>query len=100
MQALKAQSDGADYVGAGAVYPTTTKGDAKDLGEGMKTLEAICTAVDIPVVGIGGIGAENAAPVVRSGAAGVAVVSSIFAAKSVQSATEDLIQEVDSALSH
>ena len=99
MQALKAQADGADYVGAGAVYPTKTKGDAKDLGDGLKTLEAICSAVDIPVVGIGGISAQNAPPVIRSGAAGVAVVSAIFAAGDVERATEDLMQVVDGALS-
>ena len=75
--ALAAQRAGADYIGVGAVFGTTTKKDAKNLS--VEQLRAICDAVDIPVVAIGGIGAENLLQLRGSGVDGVAVVSAIFA---------------------
>ena len=75
--ALSAQKAGADYIGVGAVFGTTTKKDAKNLS--VEQLRAICDAVDIPVVAIGGIGAENLLQLRGSGVDGVAVVSAIFA---------------------
>ena len=56
-EALKAQAQGADYIGVGAVFPTEFKGDARDLSR--ETLKAICKAVDIPVIAIGGITKDN-----------------------------------------
>ena len=75
--AMAAQQAGADYVGAGAVFGTTTKGDAKNLS--LDTLRDICRAVTIPVVAIGGINAGNLLRLAGTGAAGAAVVSALFA---------------------
>ena len=75
--ALSAQKAGADYIGVGAVFGTTTKKDAKNLT--VEQLRAICNAVDIPVVAIGGISADNILALRGSGVDGVAVVSAIFA---------------------
>ena len=76
-EALRAQAAGADYLGAGAVFPTGTKGDASCLP--LAVLRDICAAVDIPVAAIGGIGPDNIGRLRGSGAAGVAVVSALFA---------------------
>ena len=75
--ALAAQAAGADYLGVGAVFGTTTKKDARDLG--VEGLRAICAAVSIPVVAIGGVSADNLPQLAGSGAAGAAVVSALFA---------------------
>ena len=75
--AVAAQKAGADYIGVGAVFGTTTKKDAKNLT--VEQLRAICNAVDIPVVAIGGISADNILALRGSGVDGVAVVSAIFA---------------------
>ena len=77
-QALEAQEAGADYLGVGAVFPTSTKLDADWVKR--ETLREICQAVSIPVVAIGGISRENAATLAGTGIAGVAVVSALFAA--------------------
>ena len=94
--ALAAQRAGADYIGVGAVFGTTTKKDAKNLS--VEQLRAICDAVDIPVVAIGGIGAENLLQLRGSGVDGVAVVSAIFAqpdpgaaAKGLRALAEELV---------
>lgn len=86
--ALAAQRAGADYIGVGAVFGTTTKKDAKNLS--VEQLRAICDAVDIPVVAIGGIGAENLLQLRGSGVDGVAVVSAIFAQPDPGAATKGL----------
>ena len=87
-QALKAQEQGADYLGVGAVFSTSTKTDADEVsGAGLKN---ICQAVSIPVVAIGGITAENAPALNKSGIAGIAVVSAIFAQKDIQTSTARL----------
>jgi thiamine-phosphate pyrophosphorylase len=88
-EALEAERGGADYIGAGAVYPTGSKADA---GEAIGTagLAGICAAVKIPVVGIGGINAENAPLVVRAGAAGAAVISAILSRDDIRAAAASL----------
>lgn len=75
--AEKAESDGADYLGVGAIYPTTTKGDAEKVSR--EELEKICSTVSIPVVAIGGLNARNIPSLEGSGISGVAVVSAIMA---------------------
>lgn len=75
--AEKAENDGADYLGVGAVYPTTTKGDAEKVSR--EELEKICSTVSIPVVAIGGLNARNIPSLEGSGISGVAVVSAIMA---------------------
>lgn len=91
-EAVRAFSHGADYLGVGAVFPTGTKTDAKDVDE--QTLKEICQAVDIPVVAIGGIGADNILTLKGSGICGVAVVSAVFGAEDIRSATEELLEKV------
>lgn len=88
-EALKAQEEGADYLGAGAVFPTVSKADT-GLAIGLETLAAICSAVNIPVAAIGGIGTANAVSVLKAGAAGVAVISAILSQKDIKAAAEEL----------
>ena len=77
--ARAAIADGADYIGCGAVFPTSTKRDAGQ-AVGLEGLARVVQAVDAPVVAIGGIALERAAAVFRAGAAGCAVVSAVMAA--------------------
>ena len=86
--AVAAEKAGADYIGVGAVFGTTTKQDAKSLT--LDALRAICDAVTIPVVAIGGISADNLLQLQGSGVDGVAVVSAIFAQEDPGAATEHL----------
>ena len=76
-QARAAEADGADYLGVGAVFPTATKPDAAEIP--LSELAAICAAVRIPVVAIGGIHAGNARALSGTGIAGLCVVSALFA---------------------
>ena len=87
-QALQAQADGADYLGVGALIPTPTKPDAIDVT--YEELARICAAVDIPVVGIGGLNTRTIPQLAGSGADGAAVVSAIFAAEDCLRATQEL----------
>lgn len=87
-QALEAQADGADYLGVGALIPTPTKPDAVDVT--IEELRAICEAVDIPVVGIGGLNARTIPQFAGSGADGAAVVSAIFASDDCEKAAHEL----------
>ena len=89
-QAIAACRDGADYLGVGAVFPTGTKTDA--VGVPLDTLKAITAAVDIPVVAIGGINADNIAELAGTGIAGAAVVSAIFAQDNIKKAAANLRQ--------
>lgn len=81
-QAVAAERAGADYLGVGAVFNTTTKLDASDVS--YQTLKEICEAVTIPVVAIGGINKENMMELSGTGADGVALVSAIFAAEDIE----------------
>jgi thiamine-phosphate pyrophosphorylase len=87
-QALLAEQRGADYLGVGAVFPTGSKDDAEDVS--LETLKAICEAVSIPVVAIGGITKENVWKLQGSGIAGIAVISAIFAQPDIEEATREL----------
>ena len=87
-QALLAEKHGADYLGSGAVFGTSTKEDASKMDH--KVLKQICQAVQIPVVAIGGITEENVAELAGNGICGVAVVSAIFAKKDIEAATREL----------
>ena len=89
--AIQAMRDGADYVGAGPVYATRSKADAGD-AIGPERIAEVASAVVIPVVGIGGIDAGNAAEVVRAGAAGVAVISAVMRAADPEAATRELLR--------
>ena len=89
-QALLAEKEGADYLGVGAVFPTGSKADAEDVT--FETLKEICSAVSIPVVAIGGISTGNVLKLKGSGISGIAVISAIFAAEDIESATKNLKQ--------
>ena len=87
-QAVLAEQRGADYLGVGAVFHTGSKADAEDVSH--ETLKRICAAVNIPVVAIGGIGKHNVLELKGSGIGGIAVISAIFAAQDIRSATAEL----------
>ena len=87
-EAREAVAGGADYLGLGAVFNTSTKSDVENMSAGM--LKAICDAVDVPTVAIGGISAKNIHLLHGSGIDGVAVVSAIFAADDPGKATAEL----------
>lgn len=87
-QAVLAQQRGADYLGVGAVFPTGSKDDADDVS--FDTLKAICQAVSIPVVAIGGITLQNTPELQGSGICGIAVISAIYAQKDIRKAASAL----------
>lgn len=87
-QALLAQAHGADYLGVGAVFPTGSKDDAVEVP--FETLKAICQAVSIPVVAIGGISKANVEMLSGSGICGVAVISAIYGAPDIEKAAREL----------
>ena len=89
-EAVAAENAGADYIGVGAIFGTSTKKNARNMT--MEQLKAIVSAVSIPVVAIGGIGAGNILQLCGSGVDGVAVVSAIFAAENPGKATADLLK--------
>lgn len=89
-QALKAQRDGADYLGVGSMFVTTTKLDA--LSVSFETLKDICESVDIPVVAIGGINKDNILQLSGSHVDGVALVSAIFGAHDIDKECQILRQ--------
>ena len=87
-EAKFAQENGADYIGIGAVFETSTKNDVDVIL--YEKVKSICDAVDMPKVAIGGINAENILKLKGSGIDGVAVVSAIFGAKDIGKATKEL----------
>jgi thiamine-phosphate pyrophosphorylase len=91
-QAVLAEKRGADYLGVGAVFPTGSKDDAEEVS--YETLKAICEAVSIPVVAIGGITLENIPELAGSGICGIAVISAIFAKADIKEAAVDLKKAV------
>lgn len=84
-QAVLAEKRGADYLGVGAVFPTGSKDDAVEVD--FDTLKAICEAVTIPVVAIGGITRNNVTQLSGSGICGVAVISAIYAQEDIAAST-------------
>lgn len=89
-QAVEAEKNGADYLGVGSIFTTSTKLDADDVS--LETLRAICDAVTIPVVAIGGINKDNILDLKGTNVDGVAVVSAIFAAKDIKRDTSELLK--------
>lgn len=87
-QAREAVRSGADYLGLGAVFPTRTKTDVEQMPN--ETLRAICGAVDVPVVAIGGINRGNIGSLAGSGVDGVALVSAIFSAADIETTCREL----------
>lgn len=87
-EARQAVRDGADYLGLGAVFPTSTKTDVEQMSN--ETLRAICDAVDVPIVAIGGINRGNILRLAGSGVDGVALVSAIFSAEDIEGTCREL----------
>ena len=95
-EAMQAEAEGADYLGVSPIYPTATKTDtAAPLG--LQGLRAIRRAVHLPLVGIGGLNLQNAAPAIHHGADGIAVVSAIVAAADPEQSARELRQEISRA---
>ena len=97
-EAITAEKAGADYIGVGAVFGTSTKKNARNLT--VQKLREIADAVSIPVVAIGGIHAGNLGSLSGSGVDGVAVVSAIFASDDPGAATEKLLALAKEMLAH
>ena len=97
-EAVAAEKAGADYIGVGAVFGTTTKKNARNLS--LEQLQEIQRSVHIPVVAIGGINASNIAELSGSGVDGVAVVSAIFAADDPGAATAQLLDAARKMVQH
>lgn len=87
-QALLAEKHGADYLGVGAVFPTGSKDDAVEVSH--ETLRAICEAVSIPVIAIGGITVDNTSVLAGTGICGIAVISAIYGQENILEATKKL----------
>lgn len=96
-QALRAEAEGADYLGVGAVFPTGSKDDADAVS--FATLADICNAVKIPVIAIGGITLQNMEALAGTGIAGIAVISAIFAQHDITVATRALKTRADELFS-
>lgn len=92
-QAKAAEAAGADYLGSGAVFGTSTKKDAKPMEHAL--LQEICESVKIPVVAIGGIDGGNILLLKERKMAGVAVVSGLFACEDIEKAAADLREKID-----
>lgn len=88
-EARKAERDGADYIGTGAVFPTATKDDAPSVTK--KELEDVVNSINIPVVAIGGINLENAHELKDTGIAGLSVVSAIMSSDNPKKASQELL---------
>lgn len=88
-QARAAQAAGADYLGVGAMFPTSTKQDADSVS--LAELRDLCGAVDIPVVAIGGVNVQTAPKLAGCGVDGIAVVSALFAQDDIEAAARELV---------
>lgn len=89
-EAKKAESDGADYIGTGAVFPTATKDDAPSVTK--EELTEIVKSINIPVVAIGGINLDNASQLTDTGIAGLSVVSAIMSSDNPKKSSEELLK--------
>ena len=92
-RALEAEEGGADYLGTGAIFPTTTKENAPITL--ISTLKTICQRVAIPVVAIGGLTSENIDQLIDTGIAGVAVVRDLMQAEDIEEKTQTFLTKLD-----
>ena len=96
-RALEAEEGGADYLGTGAIFPTTTKENAPITL--ISTLKTICQRVAIPVVAIGGLTSENIDQLIGTGIAGVAVVRDLMQAEDIEAKTQAFLTKLDGIIS-
>lgn len=92
-EARKCLKEGADYIGFGPVYSTTSKADAASI-TGIELMKEVVVAIPLPIIAIGGINAENTAEVMKAGAHGIAVISAVCCQEDPQGATRALQQAV------
>jgi thiamine-phosphate pyrophosphorylase len=95
-EAVRAEADGADYIGVGSVFTTASKADAGE-AIGPQGLARIRAAVSVPIVAVGGVTADNAAEAIRAGAQGVAVIAAVFGADDVREAARRIAEVVRAA---
>ncbi len=93
-EARKCLSEGADYVGFGPVYPTSSKDDAGPVS-GIDILKQVVEIIPLPIIAIGGVGAENIPDVMRAGARGIAVISAVCCQDDPEEATRALYQALN-----
>ncbi|TET87645.1 MAG: thiamine phosphate synthase [Desulfobacteraceae bacterium] len=93
-EARKCLSEGADYVGFGPVYPTSSKDDAGPV-IGIDILKQVVEIIPLPIIAIGGVGAENIPDVMRAGAHGIAVISAVCCQDDPEEATRALYQALN-----
>lgn len=96
-RALEAEESGADYLGTGAIFPTTTKENAPITL--ISTLKDICQTVDIPVVAIGGLTCENIHQLSGTDIAGIAVVRDLMQARDIEARTQEFLTKLDQIIS-
>ena len=96
-RALEAEEGGADYLGTGAIFPTTTKENAPITL--ISTLKTICQRVAIPVVAIGGLTSENIDQLIGTGIAGIAVVRDLMQAEDIEAKTQAFLTKLDDIIS-
>ena len=96
-RALEAEESGADYLGTGAIFPTTTKENAPITL--ISTLKDICQAVGIPVVAIGGLTCENIHQLSGTGIAGIAIVRDLMQARDIEARTQEFLTKLDQIIS-
>lgn len=94
-EAQECLSEGADYIGFGPVYPTTSKDDAGPV-TGIELLKQVVEAIPLPIIAIGGISVENTPEVMAAGAQGIAVISAVCCQENPEQATRDLSQALQS----
>ncbi len=91
VEARRAQSEGADYIGVGAVFPTTTKRDATE-PRGLRLVAEVAAAVTIPAIAVAGVTRDNVRDVLRAGAAGFAVVSDLFGGPGIRERAAEFVK--------
>lgn len=89
-EAVEAEKNGADYIGVGSIFNTSTKPDAKNVSR--EILKEICAAVSIPVVAIGGITKDNIRELSGTGIVGISVISAVFAQEDIKLAAGELLE--------
>ena len=94
-EAQECLSEGADYIGFGPVYPTTSKNDVGPV-TGIEILKEVVNTISIPIIAIGGVTVENTPEVIRAGAQGIAVISAVCCQENPEQATRDLSQALQS----
>jgi thiamine-phosphate pyrophosphorylase len=96
-EARKCLDEGADYVGFGPVYPTTSKADAGPVA-GINLMKEVIDKVPLPLIAIGGVNKDNTPEVIRAGAHGIAVISAVCCQQDPEQATRELFRALKSGM--